>query len=1365
MVRAFRSLSLPWRGIAATATVLTLFLVSFAAQAAVCTTQQTGNWNDNNVWSCGHVPNTSDTAVIAHNITLNRDDRVAGLTINAGITLTASGRDLTVSGNIVNNGTYTSNRDRVFMTGSGSTISGNGSFDNTRLYIDATNVTLSAGSTMNFSGRGEIRVGNNRHASFTIAGTVTDTGHTADRRILRLDNNNNALVTIAGTGALNAPNSFVEIQQGGILTNNGIANISYLDGNGDSNVTWTQGTNSSLTMSQPVQGWGRATFNASATGNTVIYNGTATPLTPSGNTYYNLSGTYFDAPGSCPHSFTVLGSDPCAPVPGGGSVTGSPSLCVNDTTIGTYAWDATGLTNVGASDNQYAQATGDNYSISNYLKCTGYNFNIPPDAVIDGVILRMEGHSNGWFYDNAVHLVKPDPAGIQTGVNRATGTNLYSNNNRDQTITYGSATDLWNTSWTPAEINNAGFGAAFAAQRGWFSARTVSVDHMPITVYYHIPAGPVAYYALDEMAWNGSVGEVVDSSGNGLNGTALNGLNSTPAKVCNGGNFDGTNGPVEIADNALLDLANQLTVSVWIQPNVLPGSGLMSILSKDVNYEFHINPSREIYWWWIDNNGNTRTLTTSGANITAGNWYHVAITYRSGQQTIYVNGAPLATASFTGALRNFNGPLQIGGDQNFAGREFNGLIDEVRIYEKALTRTDIQADMNASHTCSSQVHHYRIEHDGSALTCAPETITVRACMDANCNTSSGDFTSTINTNPGNDTATVTVNNGSGIGTGALRHNTAEPVTLELASATLPSTEPYTCLNTTLNTNDCVLDFAASGFTFDVPDLKSCSTSPTVTITAVRQNDITQTCEPAFSGEKSIRFWSTYDNPKDIGTRAVAVNGNNVATSATAPVTSTVLNFNAKGQSTFTIAYPDAGQMTLNASFTGATGTVEEGLSMAGSDTFIAVPDQFIISSGATNADCAGGNANCSVFKKAGEPFNLTVSAACADNTITPNFIANSITLTHNLVAPTGGNTGVLGNNSINVIDTDKGVATINSQSISEVGAFTISATLDNYLGVTGTPLIQGTSSIIGRFIPARLVVTGNTPVFNNSCTTGANPYTYLDQNIAFSTNPVLTVSAQNTVGTFTQNYGGAFWKLGNNLTYRTYTDQVNSTGFNSSLSTAAATLSGDNFDATPPTLTITGDTVTYVRLVAPISAFSAMVNLDFTAADLTDSDGVCFDPDPTHIICNTGGGGTATGLTISNITGANLRYGVGYTTDVLEPATALGTTLTLPVKAQYVNASGALVTNTDDMCSPVTFTKVDNGITTSVSPALLGSITLSGGSGDQTVTLDTDPDSVAGGNSVFTFTWPTWLPGPTTATTIFGAEPSNNDYLYWNENR
>ena len=83
-----------------------------------------------------------------------------------------------------------------------------------------------------------------------------------------------------------------------------------------------------------------------------------------------------------------------------------------------------------------------------------------------------------------------------------------------------------------------------------------------------------------------------------------------------------------------------------------------------------------------------------GSQLGAGVWVHLAATYDGANQRLFVNGTQVASAAQTGALTATTNALRLGGSSTM-GQYFNGVIDEVRIYNRALSQTQIQADMNA----------------------------------------------------------------------------------------------------------------------------------------------------------------------------------------------------------------------------------------------------------------------------------------------------------------------------------------------------------------------------------------------------------------------------------------------------------------------------------------------------------------------------------------------------------------------------------------------------------------------------------------------------------------------------------------------
>ncbi len=154
----------------------------------------------------------------------------------------------------------------------------------------------------------------------------------------------------------------------------------------------------------------------------------------------------------------------------------------NDNSIGTVPWTNPGniTTSVGST---FSTATVASPIVSNYLKSSNYGFSIPAGATINGIqVTILRGSSTGSsIKDNVVKLVK---GGTVTGNNKAIAT-VWQNSNF--LATYGSSSDLWGATWTPADINASNFGAALSVASNSGTNHTGSVDYMQITVTYTLP--------------------------------------------------------------------------------------------------------------------------------------------------------------------------------------------------------------------------------------------------------------------------------------------------------------------------------------------------------------------------------------------------------------------------------------------------------------------------------------------------------------------------------------------------------------------------------------------------------------------------------------------------------------------------------------------------------------------------------------------------------------------------------------------------------------------------------------------------------------------------------------------------------------
>ncbi len=442
----------------------------------------------------------------------------------------------------------------------------------------------------------------------------------------------------------------------------------------------------------------------------------------------------------------------------------------------------------------------------------------------------------------------------------------------------------------------------------------------------------------------------------------------------------------------------------------------------------------------------------------------------------------------------------------------------------------------------NQIDHFEFDHGGHPLTCNPETLTIRACANASCSqlftepvsatltpakSGSNGWIASNQVSYSGNTAMVSFSGGST--SLQLRNNLKGAVVVGVSGST-PSTKP---LSTTLcragggalSASACTLDFADSGFVFDVLDTLA-NKPQLVVMKAVKKDDASQQCVPGFADvSKPVSFWSDYVSPaSNAFDSRVTVNGSAIATSQGTAITSN-LNFDAKGEVTLAVNYPDAGKMQLNVRHDGSGDTA--GLVMTGADTFISRPVGLCITP--AEDSCTTGNASCAVFKKTGEAFQLNIKGVawqaeddedlCSDNLATPNFALANISLGSELVAPKPGVEAVVGTSRYDHSNV-KGSNNLNgiSQSINEVGVFQMTATppvaispATGYFGYTIPPAI---STPVGRFIPVDFnLVSGD---IMPAC----GEFSYMGQPFLAK----LNIQARNQFGQTTENYREDFAK-------------------------------------------------------------------------------------------------------------------------------------------------------------------------------------------------------------------------------------------------
>lgn len=350
---------------------------------------------------------------------------------------------------------------------------------------------------------------------------------------------------------------------------------------------------------------------------------------------------------------------------------------------------------------------------------------------------------------------------------------------------------------------------------------------------YALSPGAYAYYKMDEASWNGTSGEVKDSSGNNRNGTALNSI-TTEATPAGGGKGDTCRGAT-IPQNSsattqkavdtgidVNSLGNQGTIAFWYKSNTAWNSGATSddrtladaSNTNSTQFFIRLMKTGRIRFQLDNSGGSSRSIDSNQYATAAGTWVHIAVTWSltggSGNQFMrsYINGV-LEQESINTNITSNSGwqSLLIGDTRNGNSTNYsaNGVIDEVSLYNGVLTAAQITTIKNATHSCFA-FDHLQIEHDGEGSNCAAESITVKACADVTCSSAITTGGITASLQPYGTAVSIGT---SGSALLSATPSTTGTNTLSLTSISpTPANATVTCLNTAANIASCSMVVSA-----------------------------------------------------------------------------------------------------------------------------------------------------------------------------------------------------------------------------------------------------------------------------------------------------------------------------------------------------------------------------------------------------------------------------------------------------------------------------------------------------------------------------------------------------------------------------
>jgi len=335
-----------------------------------------------------------------------------------------------------------------------------------------------------------------------------------------------------------------------------------------------------------------------------------------------------------------------------------------------------------------------NLSIGNDEGQAIAGFNYPVNGSIDEVAI--------WNYAlNSSEILNLYNKGINSTINStANATYFYSGTYESEVKDAGGIVEWGNISWNGLII---GLGE-LPDNQGKDSSANMS--------------GNVLLMHLNEVS-----GTIIDSSGNGNNGSTINGVSyGVSGKYENALSFDGADNYLNITHSITLNLGNTLTVEAWIYPK--------SLINRTVIFSTRVNnPAGS---WQLEvgrGNAHNKVVVVAGVNtwvaesinntVTLNAWNHIVYTRNgtgTGTHKIYVNGQlqSLQTETAYDFVDNSN-PKMIGAGTILLGDHFfNGTIDEVAVYNRTLSDAEVLERYNRNSSGDGTKFQFRISNDNSS---------------------------------------------------------------------------------------------------------------------------------------------------------------------------------------------------------------------------------------------------------------------------------------------------------------------------------------------------------------------------------------------------------------------------------------------------------------------------------------------------------------------------------------------------------------------------------------------------------------------------------------------------------------------------
>lgn len=347
------------------------------------------------------------------------------------------------------------------------------------------------------------------------------------------------------------------------------------------------------------------------------------------------------------------------------------------------------------------------------------------------MLVLISSFGQGWYGSTSYkrNITNQPTSTIATAINGTSGFNgtiiwttkdatyLYYNSSSDYTVT-NSSDDI-----IPFETEGSG------------------LNNSPTSVYN---ANAVAVYHF------GTNGFAEDSTSNGNDGTIITADWTASGKFGSAYDFENTNNDlINITHSPVFNIQN-FTIGTWINLESLPNEKSFIIVSKknawasSEGYVLRLYQNEGVYYI------GTRIHTSNydyAIQLNTSQWYYLVATYNSSNVSIYLDGIEKANFASAITIINNSAPFVIGYSPSIGTtHDFDGTIDEVRLYDVALSATEIQELYNNSLTTGAGAMTLGAEESIPPTGTTGTTITLNSPADTSTTTS---INVTLNVTPTN----------------------------------------------------------------------------------------------------------------------------------------------------------------------------------------------------------------------------------------------------------------------------------------------------------------------------------------------------------------------------------------------------------------------------------------------------------------------------------------------------------------------------------------------------------------------------------------------------------------------------------------